>query len=195
MAIVLPCDPPRRRSIRIDAQADPALARGVDQRVLDRADDLTLARREALDVASLDGDAVAIAPEHARIVAKIGDELVVERLEPLGARAIDVPQHARRRAQIRHRRPRELAIEWIHELAEALLARLRRALADRALGDADQLGVHHDVGLTRADQAKLVDDHECGPPQFKVASKPTSAKNRFLRYSARWSVPAGPLGR
>ena len=52
------------------------------------------------------------------------------------------------------------------------------------VGVAEDLG-HDDVGVD-------VDDHAA---PLSVASSPASAKNRLCRYSARWSVPAGPLGR
>ena len=177
-AVIEPRDPPRVGAIRVDVQPDPAARGALDQRVLDRADDLALAGGERLDVAGLERQPGAIAKQRAGIAAYVVEQLVVQRLEPIGARAVDVPQHAGRRAQVGHRGPREVAVERIDQLAEPFLARLRRAPADRALGDPRELGGHHDVRLRRTDDAKLVDDH--GGP-FSVARRPQSAKNRLLR--------------
>ena len=131
-----------------------------------------------LDAARFDGDAVGVAPQRALIVEDVAQQLVVERLEARRRRAIDVPQHAGRRAQVRDRGPRELGIERIDELTEAFLARIGRPLLDGTLRDPLELGLHDDVRLGRADDAELVDDHGC---PFKVASNPASAKNRFCR--------------
>jgi hypothetical protein len=164
----------------VDVQPHAAPPGRVDQRVLDRADDLAIARREVLDPARLDREAVAVAEQRAGVGANVGHELVVQRLEPGRPRPVDVPQDPGRRAQVRHRAPREITIEGIDQLAEALLARRRGPDPDRALRDARDLGRHHDVGLGRADDAKLVDDH-AGRFPFSVASIPASAKKRLWR--------------
>jgi hypothetical protein len=177
-AVVEPRHPARRRPVRRDVQPRPAPGGRVDQRVLDRADDLALARGELLDAAHLDRDPVAVAPQPAPVAGDVGAQLVVQRLEPPRARAVDVPQHAGRRAEVRHGGPREVRLERVDQLAEPLLARRLGAAAERALRDPHQLGRHDHVGLRRADHAELVDDHGC---PLSVASRPASAKNRRWR--------------
>ena len=100
-------------------------------------------------------------------------------------------------AQEEDRRTRKDALDSLLQLAarvEPLAARGDLALkpAERALRDPHELGGHDHVGLRRADDAELVDDHAC---PFSVASRPASAKNRRWRYSPSWLVPAGPFGR